>query len=155
MAAIYQYFLAPGTISKATLIGSASNNIENWPLQSDQPNQALPWWEPNRGSLSRPKLARFSELADLSVRADGFWSWNWNYIFWTQGQMVYLLTQFFNGPNDYSKPSVAVTVQTWLDNGYVAYNAILARPVWDQDYKAQDGGFSDVILRFSGGTIIT
>lgn len=151
---IYSYYLAAGTISKATLIGSSSNNIENWTMQSDQPYPGLGWREPMRELTKRPTIARIARNADLSARADGFYNFQWGFAYWTTGQLAYFLNTFF-AVNVYSTVSVPATVQTWFDSAYVAFTVNMYRPVWNEDYKTADGGYHDVIVRFDKGTIIT
>lgn len=149
-------FLALGTISKSTLLATPTNNIELFPLQSDQTIPGLKWVAPERGDDSRPTLPRRTVMSDGSIRDDGFYSWSLYWSFWTFGQMGYWLTHFFTGPNVYANPgSAAVTTQTYMDTDYVCFQALMYRPKWKDHYKAQSGGYSNIIVPFAFGTIIT
>lgn len=155
MTALYSYYLAAGTISKATLIGSSSNNIENFPFQSDQTTPLLGWKEPAREGTERPTLARIAQNADLSRRGDGFYKFKWGFPYWTQGQMAYFLATFFTAANAYPSLSVPATAQTWFESAYVAFTVTLYRPVWGSAFDTEDGGYKNVVIEFDKGTIIT
>lgn len=156
MTAEFAYALVSGTVSKATLLGTASNFLQSFPLQSDQYTPALRWIEPVRDATSRPTPPRRTVMADLSQRDDGFYGWQWSFPFWTFGQMAYWLTTFHGAPDIYTNPtSAAVTVQTFAENSYLAFNALMYRPKWKDDFSAQDGGYQNVLIKFAGGVIIT
>lgn len=154
MTAIYDYRLAFSTITKAALLANPAYNIENWTVPDDVPSPAYSWTEPHRELTTRPVPARVTLNADLSSDFDGFYGWRWGFKYWTFGQMAQLLDEF-GDPNAYTVASLPVTVQTFVDNDYVAYQAFLARPVWGVDYHSEDGGYRDVLLKFTAGVIIT
>lgn len=148
------YYLATGTISKATLIGSSANNVENFAVQSDM--LTYPGWTiPDRRLTRRPRPARITVAANLTMAPDGFYEFQWGWPFWTTGQLAYWLTTFHTGPDQYTSMSPAVTVQTYMDTAYVAFQCLMYRPVWEDHYKSDDWGYLDVIIRFAGGVIIT
>ena len=155
MTAIYQYFLAFSSISKSALLANPAYNIENFPYQSDQTNPGLGWTEPHRELTQRPTPARVTQNADLSQTADGFYTFQWGFAYWTTGQLAYLLNTAFGGANGYALLSIPVTVQTYADSGYVAFRALLARPIWGTSFRTQDGGYENVVLKFARGVVIT
>lgn len=155
MAALTNYRLAFSTISKATLLASSSYLLENLPIQSDQTNPGLGWTEPVRDLTKRLVPARITKNADLSASADGFFQLDWAFPFWTFGQMQYLLDTAFGGANVYGVMSLPVTLQTFVETNYVAAHALLARPVWGQDFQTEDSGYRSIVLRFSRGVIIS
>lgn len=155
MTAIYSYYLAFSTSSKATLIGSSGNNIENFPIQADVHSPAYNWTEPVRDRTKRYNFARVTTNADLSISGDGFFSFAWGFGFWTEDQMGYILNTAFGGANAYGLMSIPVTVQTFAETDYVAFHAILARPIWGTHYQTQDGGYDNVVLNFTKGKVIS
>ena len=151
MTADLSYYLALGTISKTTLLGTASNNLQNFPNQSDQVMPSLTWFytNPERDVSDRPALMRRSVMGDVSIRDDGFYAFQWGFRAWTFGQLSYWLTTFHGGPNVYANPgSTAVTVQTFMDTDYVCFHAQMYRLKWKDDYKAEDGGVREVVIKF-------
>lgn len=155
MTAIFQYYLAFATISKATLLANSAYNVENFAIPSDAPSLAYGWTEPQRPGTLRPLPARVTLNGDLTYSPDGFYTFAWYWRYFTFAQMGSLLGNFGSGANGYSTLSVPATLQTWFDTTYVAFQALAHRPVWNEQYKSEDGGYSDVILRFSKGVIIT
>lgn len=155
MTPIYSYYLYFGTISKAALLADPANNIESFPMQADQPYPGLAWTEPERELTKRPTPARVTMNADLSQDADGFFEFQWGWRYYTEGQMAYILQTGFGDVNRYDTMSIPVTVQTYFDSGYVAFHAYLLRPVWGVQYTTEDGGYGNVVLRYTRGVIIS
>lgn len=155
MTALTNYRLAFNTISKAALLASSGYLIENFPIQSDQTNPGLGWTEPVRDLTKRLVPARITKNADLSISSDGFFQLDWAFQYWTFGQMGYLLDTAFGGANVYGLMSIPVTLQTFVETGYAAAHALLARPVWGQDYQTEDNGYRSIVLHFSRGVIIS
>jgi hypothetical protein len=155
MTAYFSYLLAVGTISKATLQGNVNNNIENFPIQADQFNPGLAWREPSRDLTQRPKPSRLTMMADsATIRADGNWTFALGWKHLTIGQFQYLLTTFLPS-GVFGAP---VTVQVAADEAatfYMAFNAIIRRPIPEDTYKSRDGEISDCIFKFdsNGGPL--
>ncbi len=154
MTAGYSYLLAFSTITKATLIANSNYNIENFAIQSDQTTPGLGWTEPVRDRTKRYSFARITTNADESISGDGTFRFAWGFPFWTEGQMGYILNTAFSGANVYGDLSIPVTVQTFAETGYVAFHALLARPIWGTHYQTQDGGYDNIVLGFTRGKII-
>ena len=149
MTALYQYYLAPATLSRTALLAASANNVENFPVQSDQFPAVFGWHEPQRDNTMRPRLARYSTYLDQSVRGDGGYSFQWSWRVMTQGQLLYMQNTFFSGGSAWSAPC---TVQTYLDGGfYATYNATILQPVPGQDYTITDNFLIDVVYKFVGG----
>lgn len=154
MTAAYSYYLALGTISKATLIGSSSNNIESFPVQSDQLNPGLRWQPPHRAGTMRPQPNSIAVMNNLSVRPIGYYKMAWSWEAFTQNQFDYFLSTFFSAGGVWS---AAVTLQTAdSDNsgGYSAYQATMLRPVPDTDYIIKDMMLTKITFKFVGGVLI-
>ena len=152
MAAAYSYMLAAGTLTKSALTSNSAYNVENFPAASDQPLPSLPWREPQRQNTTRPKPARLATLTDFSVRADGFWLFQWSWPVFTPGMLKYFEDTFFSSGAAWS---AAVTVQTYTDNGtYQAFNAVMKRPEPGVDYDIRDGLYTNIVFKFQGGVLL-
>lgn len=151
--ATYDYRLAFSTVTKAALLANSAYVIENFPLQSDQTQPGLGWTEPHRDLTRRPTPARITQNGDLTFDSDGFYQFVLGWQFWTEGQLAYVNGQF-GGVNDYVVMTIPVTVQVYFVNAYVAFQAIMKRPVFGE-YSAEDGGYKTILLPFYRGVIIT
>lgn len=142
--------LAAGTLTVVAM--GSEPEIKAWTKQSDQ-SAAIPWTSPET-TFDAPRRPRFSVMADGSKRSDGFYAWQWAFSFWTHDMLGYVLTTFF--PND--EASVAVTVLAYDATDTAVYlTATLDNPVASGGLIALRGagGYSNVVLNFTMGTVIT
>lgn len=152
---VYEYRLAFSTISKATLEGSPSYLIENFPVQSDQVNDT-PWTPPIDNGTLYPHLARYTQTADLTQRGDGYWLFNWVLPYLTEGMVGHLE----NGPlyacNWCGALWAAVTVKTLCKDGvFRVYNAYALVPVEEgSHFRRGYLGVEDYLIRFVHGVYL-
>lgn len=125
--------------------------ITAFPAQTDMVNGEQ-WLAPVAQGTTIPKRARISRLADGTARADGFYTWQWKFSYWTHDMLSYFLTTYLGSGVE----SALCTVMAYDNTDTAVYlTATVYRPQLPGDGDAVVGGWRDVIIRFSGGAIIT
>lgn len=158
--------LAARTDFQLFIPGNTYDIVDYWAvnnLQSDQTLPILKWREPDRELTTRPKLSQYTLNMDYSVRADGTWSFNWGWKWFTPGQFNYINYYQFSNGTVWSAPC---SVQTWHENdtsnpanaglGYwTCYAGTCLRPLPGEHYKIVDNLYTDVVYRFVGMTVLS
>jgi hypothetical protein len=152
----HQFFMSLGFSTKATLIASPSNNIENWTKQSDQGSR-YPWTIPDRDLTTRPALRSQVDLMQDGSQFDfQYFEFVWGFKFWTYGQFKYLMSNFTLGTRYLVTGRYQdVTVQTLVSDG--AYEALQCRmllPREGEDFSKDINGLVDLKLRFVSGVVL-
>ena len=143
------YRIRLGTFTSSGITSAYS--ITNWTVQADQQqdNQTvLPWLAPFQPIP--PEYARIAQNADGTMRPDGFLHGVLPFVYWTFGQMNYLITTYFSG----GVYSSLVSMLVYDRNDAAMYlNATLHLPVVGQDMDAEVGGYKNIKLRYDFGVI--
>lgn len=144
---------ASGTLSVASMAGQPL--FTAWTVQSDQKTSTglnfIPWAIPLPTSKI-PRYARYTTNADLSRSADGFFTMEVIFSYWTFGMVSYWNSQLLPS----SVQSAAVTVLVYDETNTAAYyNMTLLRAVFPDDGTPVFGGFSNITHRFINGVVAT
>lgn len=146
----FEFRLASGWITAATLNGSNSYLLDLFPTQSDQRPHLQPWGPPMDHKTMYPRRMRSKIYADWSQGLDGFWQFDWQFAYWTEGMVSYFETTFFNGAG-----SALVTVKTIRKDGtFEEYQGTMLFGNEDEFYEPSDRGLEEYILRFRGLTAV-
>ncbi len=129
----------------------------------------IPWQAPNLKSVPA-KPARVVQYMDGSWRGDGYYTFTWQFSFWTSLMMWYFLNTLMGVDTTgttltgWSVPATAKTYPdaNWLSQGsgwqsstaiYLAGQMQVPQP--GTDYTIVEAGFKDVKIHFWEGTVIT
>ena len=137
--------LAAGTLDVAGM--GAVDPITSWAKVSDQFHD---WLAPADQSV--PETAVYIETLEGGVREHGYRRLDWQFSLWTPGQMEYLYDTFL-ASGVQTAPVTILTYDATEDAVYL--NCILHRPTLAKGTLIRQDYLYDVILRFTGGVVIT
>ena len=121
------------------------------PLQSDQ-SAGRAWGPPHDELTTFPRIARVGDYLDGTRKADGFYTGQIGWMYWTEGQLAYIDYKF--GWSDAvwtADATLEVRVGTGL---FICLQCKLHRPVPGDDYKHGERGVTDVIVRYTNGVSV-
>ncbi len=167
----YEYRLANGWVSSATLLANANYNIENYPNSAAGSGRRPDWYwgPPDKGLTTRAQRPQYVTTLGMTQRAHGLYFFQWGFKFMPHHalQALYGQVGFSTDVADDTTQSSQVTVRhlvhgAWTGAGsytttlpvgtYSVFQCWLHKCRPGIDFKAIYGGFEDVILRFTGGT---
>lgn len=141
--------MRPGTHPAAN-VTSPTYDVSEFPEQLDQDREVQQWVFDTLRSV--PPHRRVVVLGDNSASEDGFYEFEMVFSYLSNLMLKYLLDTFLPS----GARSGLVTVMTYTDTDTAIFvQCTLLRPNLPGDGEAVFGGWQNVILKFTGGTVVS
>ena len=151
-ATITDFRWSASHITVAALNAGSSYAIENWPHQADQ-NRAKPWLPPSDEFSTYPRPARVVTMLNGTRKADGPYTFDIGFAYFTEGQFWYV-DQYFGFSDTAWSSNCTVKIRNRVGDHQV-FQGILWRPVPDENFKRGYFGVESIVFKFTDGVLIT
>lgn len=142
--------LRSGTYTSGNITSAYA--VTAWTVQTDQKTAAgdtvIPWVAPVQPLP--PARQRYIEPLDQTQQSEGFLVWEWVFSYWTFNMYSYFLTTYLATSNEYGLVSALAYDPT---DTAIYLNATVRKPRIGEDMEPAPGGWRNIKLRFSRGSI--